>query len=113
MAHAAPVFAQSAQHAATDGVTLAATSPPLKPTDDSTLLPQLPHCIGAGGGGGGGGGGGVRLVCCSNRSLGSVVGCEALLEPGHYLVLPLSLRPSSVAGPLRVVLRVAAYVEKG
>ena len=72
---------------------------------------------GGGGNGGsgvsGGGGGGVRLVCCSNRSLGSVVGCEALLEPGHYLVLPLSLRPSSVAGPLRVVLRVATYVEKG
>ena len=39
-----------------------------------------------GGGGGGGGGGGVRLVCCSNRSLGSVVGCEALLEPGSYVV---------------------------
>ena len=68
---------------------------------------------GGSGGSGGGGGSGVRLVCCSNRSLGSVVGCEALLEPGHYLVLPLSLRPSSVAGPLRVVLRVAAYVEKG
>ena len=38
------------------------------------------------GGGGGGGGGSVRLVCCSNRSLGSVVGCEALLEPGSYVV---------------------------
>ena len=80
---------------------------------DVLLLLLRRDTVQPGGGGGGGGGGGVRLVCCSNRSLGSVVGCEALLEPGHYLVLPLSLRPSSVTGPLRVVLRVAACVEKG
>ena len=55
-------------------------------------------------------GGKLALVGCSDRSLGAVVGCEALLSPGVYRVLPLSLRPSSLAGvePLPVVLRVGS-----
>lgn len=55
------------------------------------------------------GGGGLRLVESSEREIREEVSCEALLSPGHYLALPLSLRPAhSDLGWPRTVLRVGS-----
>ena len=71
-----------------------------QPSDMLLLL--LPR---SGGGGGGSNGGGTTLVGASPRLMAPAVTCEALLQPGRYLALPLSLRPAFGAAPPTFVLR--------
>jgi len=54
--------------------------------------------------------GGLKVFACSDRQLRPSVTCEAMLPAGHYLVVPLSLRPRTHRGspPLRYVLRIGS-----
>ena len=66
-----------------------------QPSDMLLLL--LPR--GGGGSSGGSNGGGARRSSASPRLMAPAVTCEALLQPGRYVALPLSLRPAFGAAP--------------